>query len=122
MANIFINSFFSSSEPFETTIPNLTYPLDGAGLKMEGGGTGKCHGFLTPSLVAVHGRGEEYVYGGKSGVNLGISIHDLLFEFQSILLNENIRTLPEETDTKIWKDGCSVFKSEYDRYMEKINP
>ena len=100
----------------------LTYPLDGAGLKMEGGRPGTCHGFITPSLVAVHGRGEEYVSGGKSGVNLGISIHDLLFEFQSILLNENIRTLPEETDTKIWKDGCSVFKSEYDRYLEKINP
>tara|TARA_B100001057_G_scaffold129325_1_gene128372 strand:- start:74 stop:991 length:918 start_codon:yes stop_codon:yes gene_type:complete len=92
----------------------LTYPMDGAAsLKMDGSQTGSCHGFLTPSLVAIHGRGEEYVSGGKSGVNLGISIHDLLAEFQEILLNENIETLPEETDTKIWNDGCLVFKKPY---------
>ena len=53
---------------------------------------------------------------------LGISIHDLLAEFQVILLKENIETLPLETDTKIWKDGCSVLKSKYDIYGNKINP
>ena len=101
----------------------LTYPMDGAeGIKVDGGGPRTCHGFLTPSLVAIHGRGEEYISGGKSGVNLGISIHDLLAEFQLILFKENIKTLPVETDTKIWKDGCLVFKSYYDRHLEKINP
>lgn len=101
----------------------LTYPMDGAeGLKIVPNKPGPCHGFLTPSLVAIHGRGEEYVSGGKSGVNLGISIHDLLAEFQLILLKENIETLPVETNTKIWKDGCSVFKSDYDRFLEKNNP
>ena len=100
----------------------FTYPLDGAGFKFQSGDPRACPYFLTPSLVAIHGRGEEYISGGKSGVNLGISIHDLLVEFQSILLKEDIETLPGETDTKIWKDGCSVFKSNYDRYFEKINP
>ena len=99
----------------------FTYPLDGAGLRQDGAKPGSCHGFLTPTLIAMHGRAEEYPSGGKSGVNLGISIHDLLFEFKSILLKEKIINLPQETKTKIWKDGCSVFKSEYDRYLEKIN-
>ena len=100
----------------------FTYPLDGAGLKFRRGEPGACPDFLTPSLVAIHGRGEEYISGGKSGVNLGISIHDLLVEFQSIILKEDIETLPEETNTRIWKDGCLLIKSANEKYFEKITP
>ena len=100
----------------------LTYPLDGAGFKFRRGEPGACPGFITPSLLAIHGRGEEYIAGGKSGVNLGISIHDLLVEFKSILLKEDIETLPEETNTRIWKDCCLLIKSANEKYFEKINP
>ena len=99
----------------------LTYPLDGAAFKFRNVSS-LCNKFITPSLLAIHGRGEEYIAGGKSGVNLGISIHDLLVEFRSILLKEDIETLPEETNTRIWKDGCVLSNSAHEKYFEKIIP
>ena len=96
----------------------FSYPLDGAGIAGHPNDH-PCFGFMTPTLIAIHGRGEEYFSGGKSGVNLGMSIHDLLNEFKSLLLKEGVFSLPRETDTRIWKDGCPVFKDEFERFSEK---
>ena len=87
----------------------FAYPGDGAGLRNWG--NNPCITYRTPHLVAIHGRGEEYFTGGKSGVNLGISIHDLISEFKLILSKENIDSFPKEEETRIWKDGCSIYPS-----------
>ena len=97
----------------------LSYPLDGEGFKKIGDGN-PCNAFITPALVAIHGRAEEYYIGGKSGVNLGMSIHDLLIDFKSVFLKENIENLPGETKSKIYLDGCPLYKSVYDNYWKKM--
>ena len=98
----------------------LSYPLDGEGWKSIGRGN-PCDAFITPVLVAIHGRAEEYYTGGKSGVNLGLSIHDLLNDFKSVFLRENIENLPGEIKTKIYQDGCPLYRSVYDNYMKKMD-
>jgi len=68
-----------------------------------------CFGFSTPILVGIHGRAETYRAGGKSGASMGISIFTLLARFGNTLLNEGIASLPDETETLIWKDGCPIY-------------
>ena len=69
-----------------------------------------CFGFSTPILVGIHGRAESYKAGGKSGVSMGISIYTLLSKFGNTLLNEGVASLPDESETLIWKDGCPIYE------------
>ena len=41
-------------------------------------------------LLGIHGRGEAYHSGGKSGANLGISIHSALAEVAPVLQSQGI--------------------------------
>ena len=97
----------------------FTYPRNSKGL-VGHPMNHPCFGFITPTLVAIHGRGEEYMYGGKSGVNLGISIHDLLDEYEFILKNEGIYSFPSEISTRIWKDSCPLYKENAERISEEF--
>ena len=76
----------------------------------KGEGWGICNAFSTPILVAIHGRAESYRAGGKSGASMGVSVHTLLSEFGSTLVKEGVKSLPDETDTLIFKDGCPLYK------------
>jgi len=67
-----------------------------------------CEYFQTPVLVGIHGRSEGYIAGGKSGINMGISIHSIMQDLSPALIAEGIKTLPKETETQIWKDGCPL--------------
>jgi len=91
------------------TYPKNKFGIDGHAMRVDD----PCRRFLVPTLIAIHGRGEEYLYGGKSGVNLGISIHSLLNEFKSELAKEGIDSLPNRNKTRIWKDGCPLYKENW---------
>ena len=67
-----------------------------------------CEYFRTPVLVGIHGRSEGYIAGGKSGINMGLSIHSVMQDLGSALISEGIKTLPKETETQIWKDRCPL--------------
>ena len=69
-----------------------------------------CYGFSTPILVGIHGRAETYRAGGKSGASMGMSIYALLERFGNTLLNEGVASLPNESETLIWKDGCPIYQ------------
>ena len=69
-----------------------------------------CYGFSTPILVGIHGRAETYRAGGKSGASMGMSIYALLERFGNTLLNEGVASLPDESETLIWKDGCPIYQ------------
>ena len=69
-----------------------------------------CFGFSTPILVGIHGRAESYKAGGKSGASMGISIYTLLSRFGNTLFNEGVASLPDESETLIWKDGCPIYE------------
>jgi len=68
-----------------------------------------CFGFTTPILIGIHGRAESYDAGGKSGANMGISIHTLLEKFGQTLYEEGVTSLPDEKQTLIYKDGCPLY-------------
>ena len=68
-----------------------------------------CYGFTTPVLIGIHGRAESYKAGGKSGANMGISIHTLLEKFGKNLYDEGVTSLPDEEQTLIYKDGCPLY-------------
>mgnify|MGYP001189916027 CR=1 FL=1 len=68
-----------------------------------------CFGFTTPILIGIHGRAESYKAGGKSGANMGISIHTLLNKFGQTLYEEGVTSLPDEEQTLIYKDGCPLY-------------
>ena len=76
-----------------------------------------CFGFSTPILVGIHGRAESYKAGGKSGASMGISIYTLLSRFGNTLFNEGVASLPDESETLIWKDGCPI----YEELMKKLS-
>ena len=65
--------------------------------------------FFIPPLIGIHGMGESYVSGGKSGANLAMSIHLLLGKFASVLLQYGITKVPEEADTLIYKEACPIY-------------
>ena len=41
---------------------------------------------------------------------MGISIYTLLSKFGNTLLNEGVASLPDESETLIWKDGCPIYE------------
>ncbi len=59
-------------------------------------------------MIGIHGKGDSYATGGKSGANLGISIHTALAELASSLQQEGIMALPKEGQTRLYKDGCPL--------------
>ncbi len=67
------------------------------------------HFFVAP-LIGIHGRGEGYHSGGKSGANLGISIQTALAEVSSALIEKGITSLPKEPQTLLFKEGCPLYK------------
>ncbi len=86
--------------------------------KSVGAGYWKCDGFEIPVLIGMHGRSESYIRGGKSGANMGISIHTLLTRFAKSLANEGITSLPDELDTLLYKDACKVWKCFKNEWMD----
>ena len=68
-----------------------------------------CYGFDTPILIGIHGRGESYRGGGKSGSNMFMSIDTLVRHFASTLVSEGLTNLSKETQTNIWKDSCPLY-------------
>ena len=78
-------------------------------LDRNGGTGGSCGWFIVPPLIGLHGRAESYRSGGKSGANMGLSIHTLLNSFQNVFISEGIKSLPKEEDTSLYKDGCPLF-------------
>ena len=68
-----------------------------------------CFGYSTPILVGIHGRAESYRAGGKSGASMGISIHTLLSKFGKTLFDEGVTSLPDEEQTRIYKEGCPLY-------------
>ena len=66
--------------------------------------------FVLPPLLGIHGRGEAYHSGGKSGANLGISIHSALAEVAPVLQSQGITSLPKESKTKLFVEGCPLYK------------
>ena len=81
---------------------------DGEGWKGSGAGH-PCFGFDTPILVGIHGRGESYRGGGKSGSNMFMSIEMLIRRFAPTLINEGLTNLPKELETDIWRDACPLY-------------
>ena len=67
------------------------------------------HFFVAP-LIGIHGRGEGYHSGGKSGANLGISIQVALAEVAPSLIEKGITSLPKEPQTLLFKEGCPLYK------------
>ena len=67
------------------------------------------HFFVAP-LLGIHGRGEGYHSGGKSGANLGISIQAALAEVAPLLIEKGIISLPKEPQTLLFKEGCPLYK------------
>ena len=65
--------------------------------------------FFVPPLLGIHGRGEAYATGGKSGANLGISIHAALSALLPVLRKEGIVSLPKESETRLYIDGCPLY-------------
>jgi len=65
--------------------------------------------FFVPPLLGIHGRGEAYATGGKSGANLGISIHTALSALFPVLRKEGIVSLPAESKTRLYIDACPLY-------------
>lgn len=65
--------------------------------------------FFVPPLLGLHGRGEAYTTGGKSGANLGISIHTALSALLPVFRKEGITSLPTEAKTRLYIDGCPLY-------------
>ena len=66
--------------------------------------------FFVAPLLGIHGRGEGYHSGGKSGANLGISIQTALAEVAPALIEKGITSLPKEPQTLLFKEGCPLYK------------
>ena len=66
--------------------------------------------FFVPPLLGIHGRGEGYHSGGKSGANLGISIHSALAEVAPVLQSQGITSLEKESKTQLFVEGCPLYK------------
>lgn len=82
--------------------------IQGKGWDDNSGGH-SCFGYSTPILVGIHGRAESYRAGGKSGASMGISIHTLLSKFGKTLFDEGVTSLPDEEQTRIYKEGCPLY-------------
>ena len=78
-------------------------------LERNDGNGGSCGWLVIPPLIGIHGRAEAYAFGGKSGANMGIPIHRILKNFQNDFLNEGIKKLPKEEETKLYNEGCPLF-------------
>lgn len=78
-------------------------------LNRNGGNGGSCGWLIIPPLIGLHGRAESYVSGGKSGANMGLSIHTVLNSFKNEFINEGVKKLPMEEETLLFKDGCPLF-------------
>ena len=89
----------------------ITYPWQRREKSFErnDGNGGSCGWLVIPPLIGIHGRAEAYAYGGKSGANMGIPIHRILKNFQNDFLNEGIKKLPKEEETKLYIEGCPLF-------------
>ncbi len=48
--------------------------------------------------------------GSKSGANLGISIHLALAEVAPVLRSQGTTSLPNESKTKLFVQGCPLYK------------